>query len=74
MTPHLLLDIVVPATNAAEAQTAARAWAYDETKITLERITRVRPATMNGGEPWPGHWAVEFAYSVVESDQLQAGL
>ena len=74
MTPHLLLDIVVPATNAAEAQAAARAWAYDETKIRLDRITRVRPAVMSDGSPWPGHWAVEFAYSVVESDQLQAGL
>ncbi len=74
MTPHLLLDIVVPATNAQEAQIAAKAWAYDETKIHLERITRVRPAAMSDGKPWPGHWAVEFVYTVVESDQLQAGL
>ena len=36
MTPHLLLDIVVPATNAAEAQAAARKWAYDETILKAE--------------------------------------
>jgi len=74
MTPHLLLDIVVPATNAAEAQAKARAWAYDDTKIRLERITRVRPAVWQDGSPLAGYWAVEFAYSVVESDQQGLGL
>ena len=74
MTPHLLLDIVVPAETAWDAEVAAKAWAYDETKIHLERLTRVRPAVKSDGNPWPGHWSVEFAYSIVESDQLQAGL
>ena len=74
MTPHLLLDIVVPATNAQEAQAAALAWAADEPNIVLVKLTRVRPAVKSNGEAWPGHWAVEFSYSVVETDQLEAGL
>jgi len=78
MTPHLLLDIVVPATNAQEAQTAARAWAAAEPKIRLVRITRVRPAERPAATPpgneWVNKWAVEIVYSIVESDQLQAGL
>ncbi len=74
MTPHLLLDIVVPANTAEEAQAKARAWAYDETKITLERITRVRPAVMSDGSAWPGHWSVEFAYGVVTTDQQELGI
>lgn len=74
MTPHLLLDIVVPAETAWDAEVAAKAWAYDETKIRLVRLTRVRPAVMSDGKPWPGHWAVEFAYSVVTTDQTELGL
>ena len=74
MTPHLLLDIVVPAETAWDAEVAAKAWAADEPKIRLERLTRVRPAVKSDGSAWPGHWAVEIAYSIVESDQLQAGL
>jgi len=74
VTPHLLLDIVVPATNAQEAQVAARQWAADEPNIVLVKLTRVRPAVMSNGEAWPGHWAVEFSYSVREIDQMQAGL
>jgi len=78
MTPHLLLDIVVPATNAAEAQAAARAWIANEPKIRLVRLTRVRPAERPAATPpgndWHDKWAVEFAYVPVESDQLQAGL
>jgi hypothetical protein len=66
VTPHLLLDIVVPATNAQEAQVAARAWAAAEPKIVLVRLTRVRPAVKSNGERWFAHWAVEFVYSLVQ--------
>ncbi len=78
MTPHLLLDIVVPATSAFMAAEAAREWAAAEPKIRLVRITRVRPAERPPATPpgneWHDKWAVEMAYSIVESDQLQAGL
>ena len=72
MTPHLLLDIVVPATNAQEAQAAARAWAAAEPKIRLDRVTRVRP----NGDPWGEKWTVEIAYSASADagDQGRLGL
>ena len=59
MTPHLLLDIVVPATNAAEAQEAALAHVAARPGMKLVRITRVRP-------DHDGEWAVEIAYAKVE--------
>lgn len=73
MTPQLL-EIVVDARSAAEAQEAAVKWARAEPKIVLVRLTRVRPAVMSTGAPWPDHWTVEIAFTAVESDQLQAGL
>ena len=63
MTPHLLLDIVVPATNAQEAQAKARAYMAAQPGMRLVRLTRVRPAR------FPDHetkWAVELAYVAVE--------
>jgi hypothetical protein len=66
MTPHLLLDIVVPAETAWDAEVAAKAWAADEPEIVLVKLTRVRPAVKSNGERWPGHWAVEFVYSTVQ--------
>lgn len=77
MTPHLLLDIVVPAKSAFEAEEAAKAWAAAEPKIVLVRLTRVRPATGPSAVDrygWPSKWTVELEYTAVESDQLQAGL
>jgi hypothetical protein len=68
VTPHLLLDIVVPAETAHDAEEAAKAWAAAKPDIVLVKLTRVRPGDH------VGLWRVEFAYSVVESDQLQAGL
>ena len=65
MTPHLLLDIVVPATNAQEAQTAARAHVEREPTWRLVKITRVRPVALSSS-PYPDHWKVELLYSVVE--------
>jgi hypothetical protein len=73
VTPHLL-EIVVDARSASEAQEAAAKWARAEPKIVLARLTRVRPAVMSTGAPWPDHWTVEIAFTAVESDQLQAGL
>ena len=74
MTPHLLLEIIVPGATAQDAELAAKAWAAAEPKIVLVRLTRVRPAVMSTGAPWPGKWSVELAYAPVESDQMQAGL
>ena len=74
MTPHLLLEIVVPAETAQDAELAAKAWAAAEPKIVLVRLTRVRPAVMSTGVPWHDKWSVELAYTAVESDQMQAGL
>jgi hypothetical protein len=46
MTPHLLLDIVVPATNAQEAQAAARAWAAELIPVAMaERWGQVPDGT-----------------------------
>jgi hypothetical protein len=64
MTPHLLLDIVVPATNAQEAQARARAWIAARPTMRLEKITRVRPVAW-AMAPSDDGWSVEFLYSVV---------
>lgn len=69
-----LLEIVVEARSAQEAQEQAVKWAAAEPKIRLVRLTRVRPAVMSTGAPWHDKWTVEIAYTAVESDQLQAGL
>ena len=74
MTPHHLLEIVVEAKSDLEAQDAARAWAANEPKIVLVRLTRVRPAVMSTGAAWPGKWTVELAYTGVETDQAELGL
>ena len=74
MTPHLLLEIIVDAETAWDAEVAAKAWAAAEPKIRLVRLTRVRPAvTPDGRQAWE-RWNVELAYEVVESDQRELGL
>jgi hypothetical protein len=74
MTPHHLLEIVVEATSAYDAEAAARAWAAAEPKIRLVRLTRVRPAVFVTGTPFLNRWTVELEYTAVETDQMQAGL
>ena len=75
MTPHLLLEIIVPGATAQDAELAAKAWAADEPKIVLVRLTRVRPANVwVNGYPWSGRWHVELAYTIVDRDQLGLGL
>jgi hypothetical protein len=72
-----LLELVFAAPDAIHAEQMARDWAAAEPKIRLERVTRVRPAKREGGQPWQewvGHWTVEIAYVVTSEDQQTLGL
>ena len=63
---NALATIVVEARTAQEAQAEAVRQVRADPTRRLRTVTRVRPYVNGNGNAWPGHWAVEVAYTPVE--------